>query len=159
MVIAFMDYFKYKNKYYALVFLLNILCFATYFVLRKTIFHTYHWQHQTSPEFLIKTLFNSDLQLVPLIKQSLMTMNVYLIYIFLLIYKRIKGLEINKHHLFITLLLLLQITILSYAATFGTNNGRYFYLNIPFFLYFMMLEIKPFYPSLLANLGKTETAE
>jgi hypothetical protein len=159
MVIAFMDYFKYKNKYYALVFLLNVLCFTAYFVLRKTIFHTYHWQHQTSPGFLIKTLFNSDLQIVPLVKQTMMTMNLYLVYIFIIIYKRLKGMEINKHHLFITLLLLAQITILSYAATFGTNNGRYFYLNIPLFLYFMMLELKPFYPSLLGDLGKTETVE
>ncbi len=157
MVISAMDYLKFKHKYFGLVFLLNILCFATYFALRKTIFHTYHWQHQTSPEFLIKTLLNSDLQIVPLVKQTMMTMNLYLVYIFILIYKRFKGLEINKHQLYITLLLLAQITILSYAATFGTNNGRYFYLNIPLFLYFMMLEIKPFYPTLLGDLGKTET--
>ena len=157
MVISVMDYLKFKHKYFGLVFLLNILCFATYFALRKTIFHTYHWQHQTSPEFLLKTLFNSDLQIVPLVKQTMMTMNLYLVYIFILIYKRFKGLEINKHQLYITLLLLAQITILSYAATFGTNNGRYFYLNIPLFLYFMMLEIKPFYPTLLGDLGKTET--
>lgn len=159
MVISFMDYFKFKNKYYALVFLLNILCFATYFALRKTIFHTYHWQHQTSPSFLINTLLHSDLQLVPLIKQSLMTMNVYLIYIFILIYKKFNGMEINKHHLYITLFLLTQITILSFAATFGTNNGRYFYLNIPYFLYIMMLELKPFYPTLLAGSSKTDLTE
>ncbi len=151
MVISMMDFIKHRHKYYMLVFLLNILCFVTYFALRKTIFHTHHWQHQTSPEFLLTTLFNSDLQLVPLIKQSLMTMNVYLIYIFILVYKKIKGLEINTHHLLITLLLLAEITILSYAATFGTNNGRYFYLNIPYFLYLMMLEIKPFYSYLLRD--------
>ena len=159
MVISVLDYIKFRHNYFGLVFLLNLLCFATYFALRKTIFHTYHWQHQTSPEFLIKTLFNSDLQIVPLVKQSLMTMNVYLVYIFILIYKRWKGLKINKHHLFITLFLLAQITILSYAATFGTNNGRYFYLNIPLFLYFMMLEMKPFYPSILGFDTKTESAE
>lgn len=145
MVISLMDFIKHKNKYHVLIFLFNILCFATYFVLRKTIFHTYHWQHQTSPEFLIKTLFDSDLQLVPLIKQSLMTMNIYLIYIFILMYKKWKGMPINSHLLYITLLLLAEITILSFAATFGTNNGRYFYLNIPYFLYLMMLELKPFY--------------
>lgn len=61
-----------------------------------------------------------------------------------------KGMSINSHYLLITLLVLAEITVLSYAATFGTNNGRYFYLNIPFFLYFMMLEIRPFYDKLLA---------
>ncbi len=150
MVIALMDFLKHKNKYYISVFLINIACFLAYFALRKTIFHTHHWSHQTSPEFLLKTLFNSDLQLVPLIKQSLMTMNIYLIYIFIVIYKKMKGMAINSHYLLITVLLLAEITVLSYAATFGTNNGRYFYLNIPFFLYLMMLEIRPFYDKLLA---------
>lgn len=150
MVISLMDFLKQKNKYYIYVFIINIACFLIYFALRKTIFHTHHWSHQTSPEFLLKTLFNSDLQLVPLIKQSLMTMNIYLIYIFIIIYKKMKGMSINSHYLLITLLMLAEITVLSYAATFGTNNGRYFYLNIPFFLYFMMLEIRPFYEKLLA---------
>lgn len=149
LVIAAMDYLKHRQKYFIYIFVLNILGFAFYFILRKTIFHTYHWQHQTSPKFLITTLFNSDLQLVPLVKQTMMTMNLYLIYIFILVYKKMKGLTINTHHLIITLLILVEITILSFAATFGTNNGRYFYLNMPYFLYLMMLEMKCFYPKLL----------
>jgi hypothetical protein len=149
MVIAAMDFFKHREKYYVFIFLSNILGFAIYFILRKTVFHTYHWQHQTSPEFLITTLFNSDLQLVPLIKQTMMTLNIYLIYIGILMYKKWKGMPINTHYLLITLLLLAEITVLSYAATFGTNNGRYFYMNMPYFLYLMMLEMKPFYPQLL----------
>lgn len=148
MVIAIMDYIKHRQPFFLRIFLLNIGCFTVYFILRKTIFHTYHWQHQTSPEFLITTLFNSDLQLGPLIKQTMMTMNLYLIYLGILAYKKLNGLAINSHHLFITLLLLTEITILSFAATFGTNNGRYFYLNMPYFLYLMMLELRPFYPAL-----------
>jgi hypothetical protein len=145
MVVALMDFFKYgKNRYYLWIFLASIAGFGIYFILRKTVFHTIHWSHQTKPEFLWATLWENDLQLVPLIKQSLMTMNLYLVYIFILVYKRMKGLPINRHHLYVTLLLLVQITILSFAATFGTNNGRYFYLNIPLFLYFMLLELKSF---------------
>jgi len=145
MVISLMDFFKFgKNKYHLSVFIFSILSFGAYFILRKTIFHTTHWSHQTSPEFLWSTLWENDLKLIPLIKQSLMTMNVFLIYIFILIYKKFKGFSINKHNLYVSLLLLTQITILSFAATFGTNNGRYFYLNIPFFLYFILLELKPF---------------
>ncbi len=145
MVIALMDFFKYgRNRYHLLVFILSIACFVTYIILRKTVFHTSHWSHQTSPEFLWATLWENDLQLIPLIKQSLMTMNIYLVYIFILVYKKIKGFTINRHNLFITLVLLAEITMLSFAATFGTNNGRYFYLNIPLFLYFILLELKPF---------------
>jgi hypothetical protein len=77
-------------------------------------------------------------------------MNIFLIYIGIVVYKKIKGMTINKHYLIITLLLLAEITVLSFAATFGTNNGRYFYLNIPFFLYIMMLELQPFYDKLLS---------
>lgn len=151
MVIAAMDYLKHKQPYFLRIFILNILCFTAYFILRKTIFHTYHWQHQTSPDFLISTLFNSDLQLGPLVKQTMMTMNLYLIYLGILAYKKWNGMAINSHHLLITLVLLAEITVLSFAATFGTNNGRYFYLNMPYFLYLMMLELKPFYPALFKD--------
>lgn len=150
MVVAFFEYIRKKDKYFLHVFLVNLGCFLIYIVLRKTVFHTHHWAHQLTFKFFWYTLFNSDLQIVPLIKQTLMTMNVYLIYIFLLIYKKMKGMTINTHYLIITLLMLAEITFLSFVMTFGTNNGRYFYMNIPFFLYLMMMEIKPFYKELLA---------
>lgn len=151
MVISLMDFIRKKDKYYIIIFVLNIACFLVYFMLRKSsLFATHHWEHQTKVGFLWRTLFNSDLQLVPLIKQTMMTMNVYLIYIGILVYKKVKGLPINNHYLIITLLMLAEITMLSYAATFGTNNGRYFYMNIPFFLYLMNDELKPFYSKLLS---------
>ena len=144
-VVAFMDFFRHgRNRYYLWISVASVAGFGIYFILRKNVFHTIHWSHQTNPEFLWSTLWENDLQLVPLIKQSLMTMNVYLVYIFILVYKKMKGYSINSHHLYITLLLLAEITILSFAATFGTNNGRYFYLNIPLFLYYILLELKPF---------------
>ena len=151
MVIAIFDYFKSKEKFHLLVWLLSILSFMAYFVLRKTIFHTHHWAHQTSPGFLLHTLFNSDLQLGALIKQSAMTMNVFFIYLGLVVYKWQKGLAVNKHYLVIMFLLLAEITILSYAATFGTNNGRYFYLNIPLILYLICLELKPLESKLISS--------
>lgn len=156
MVIAFMDYFKYKDKYYIKMFAVNLGCFLVYVLLRKTLFYTHHWNHQLTFKFFFYTLFHSDLQLVPLIKQSLMTMNVYLIYIFLLVYKKIKGMSINRHHLWVTLAMLAEITFLSFVMTFGTNNGRYFFLNIPYFLYLILLELKPFYKQLLAYETESE---
>jgi hypothetical protein len=152
MVVSLMDFFKYgRNRFYLWIFIASIAGFLIYFFLRKTVFHTEHWSHQTKPEFLWATLWENDLQLVPLIKQSLMTMNLYLVYIFILVYKKMKGFTINRHHLYTSLLLLAQITILSFAATFGTNNGRYFYLNIPLFLYFMLIELKPFNVELVSS--------
>jgi hypothetical protein len=147
MVIALMDLVKdRKSKYYLHVLLLAVISFGAYFVLRKTFFHTDHWSNQTSPTFLLDSLFKLKVGMQSLIRQSLMTMNLYLIYLFIIIYKKNKGYAINRHYLYISLFLLLQITILSVAATFGNNNGRYFYLNTPLFLYFMIFEISPLFP-------------
>lgn len=155
-VVSFFDYFKFKDKYHLKVFLINLACFGVYILLRKTVFHTHHWAHQLTFKFFFYTLLHSDLQIVPLIKQSLMTMNVYLIYIFIVVYKRIKGMSINKHYLMVTLVMLAEITFLSFVMTFGTNNGRYFFLNIPFFLYLMLVELKPFYQDLLKHTSQED---
>ena len=85
-----------QREYYFLVFMIVAIMD---FILRKTIFHTHHWAHQTSPEFLLHTLFNSDLQPIQLIKQTAMTMNIFFIYLGLIVYKWQKGLSINKHYL------------------------------------------------------------
>jgi hypothetical protein len=144
MVIALMDFLKDRQtKYYLHVLLLAVASFGAYFVLRKTFFHTDHWSNQTSPAFLLNSLFTIKIQVGSMIRQTLMTMNIYLIYIFVLLYKKHKGMPVNKHYLYVTLALLVEITILSFAATFGNNNGRYFYLNTPLFLYYIMYEINP----------------
>jgi hypothetical protein len=146
MVIAFMDFFKEgKNRYCLSVLIISIISFGIYFVLRKTIFYTAHWNHQTSPGFLLNSLFSLKISLLPMIKQTFMTMNVYFIYLLILAYKKHKGLEINKYHFFVTIVLIFQITVLSFAATFGNNNGRYFFLNIPLILYYLLLETRPLF--------------
>ncbi|MBK9283192.1 MAG: hypothetical protein IPM51_02625 [Sphingobacteriaceae bacterium] len=144
MVIAFMDFIKYKReKYYLFVLLINISCFILYYVLRKTIFHTHHWSHQTSPTFLFSSLLDNHIEIIPMIRQSLMTMNLFFIYLFILAYKYYFKQTILKHHLYVSLIALLQITLLSFAATFGNNNGRYFYLLAPLILYYLLSELKP----------------
>lgn len=142
MVIALMDYFKNKReKYFLNVFLISILSFGIYYVLRKTFFYTDHWNHQTSPAFLMSSLFEIKMPLVPMIRQTLMTMNIYFIYLLILTYKYAKGFKIEKHHFYISLAVFVEITLLSFAATFGNNNGRYFYLNTPLILYFLVIEL------------------
>jgi hypothetical protein len=144
MVIGLMDYFKHRSeKYFLNVFLISILLFGIYYFLRKTFFYTNHWNHQTSPAFLMSALLEIKVPILPMIRQTLMTMNIYLIYLLILAYKFKNGFIINKHYLFISLALLIEITLLSFAATFGNNNGRYFYLNTPLILYFMVLELTP----------------
>lgn len=144
MVITVLDFFKFqKNKYYLHIFLLSVVSFLVYYILRKTIFYTDHWNFQTSPDYLINSLLRFDFPFITLIRQSLMTMNIYFIYILLLFYKKYKGYSINKHYLYTSILILLQITALSFA-TFGNNNGRYFCLNIPLILYYILFELSSF---------------
>jgi hypothetical protein len=143
MLVGLMDYFKYKTKYHLYICGTSVLLFGIYYMLRKTFFYTPHWSHQTSPSFLASTLVNLNVPLIPMLRQSVMTLNIYIIYLFVLFYKRIKAYSIDSYSLYVTLAVLVQITILSIAATFGNNNGRYFYLNTPLILYFILKELDP----------------
>lgn len=141
MVITPMDFFKYqKDKYYLRVFFIAVFSFIIYYILRKTFFYTDHWNFQTSPKYLITSFFKFDFPIVSLIRQSLMTMNIYFVYLLILLYKKHKGLSINTHFLNISIIILLEITALSFA-TFGNNNGRYFCLDIPLILYYIIFEL------------------
>ena len=57
-------------------------------------------------------------------------------------YKKVKKMEFNQYYLWMTMLMFIQITVLSIATTSGNNNGRYFYFATPFFLYLILLETK-----------------
>jgi len=153
MVMTIMDYFKYgKIKYYLHVFLVATFCWTVYFLLRKYVFMTPHWHYQTKADRLIDALLNIRIDLVTMARQTLMTMNIYFIYILILLHKKSKGYKINMYYLYMTLILFVQITILSIATTSGNNNGRYFYFATPFFLYLILLEV-----STLINFEFTES--
>jgi hypothetical protein len=149
MIIALFDFIKFSfQRYFLFVFLASVISFLIYYILRKTVFFTPHWNHQTSPAFLLSSFFDIQLNVTAMIRQTLMTMNLYLIYLLVIIYKVINKISFNRYYLLITLAILAQITILSFAATFGNNNGRYFYLIIPLILYYLAIEIQVFFQTL-----------
>ena len=144
MLITLMDFFKNgRVKYYAHIFIVNAICWTIYFLLRKYVFFTHHWHYQTSGTNLMRALLEVNVDLVTMIRQSLMTMNIYFIYWLILIYKKTYGYKINSYYLYVVLLLILQITLLSIATTSGNNNGRYLYFSTPLLLYLILLEISP----------------
>ena len=142
-IISLIDYFINEKKYFIGVFIGSILYFSAYMILRKTFFYTPRWDFQTSVPSLFSSLFNSGIEWMSFIKQSILLSNLFWIYLFTLIYKKIHRLSINKYFLIIILILLLQVIIMSIMAKFGNNAGRYFYYTSPIIIYYLFIELKP----------------
>jgi hypothetical protein len=141
-LVSLLDFWKYKLKYYLHILLSCIVCFTIYFILRKTIFYTPRFDYQASPAFFIDSLFKIKFPLIPYIKQTLMTLNIFIIYLLIVFYKKWKKLEIDQFNLLKLILLFLQINIISFVAVFGNNTGRYFYILIPLIIFQLMKELK-----------------
>lgn len=138
-----LDFWKFKFKFYLHIFFVCIICFSIYFILRKTLFYTPKYDYQASPTFFLNSLFKLKFPLIPYIKQTLMTLNIFIVYILVVIYKKWKGFEIDKFNLLKLALLFLQINIISFAAVFGNNTGRYFYILIPLVIFQLIKEVNP----------------
>ncbi len=143
-ILAILDYIKQgRIKYFIHIFLASLICWTVYFLLRKYVFYSPRWNFNTEPGSLLENIINMKLDLFTMFRQTIMTMNIYFIYILILVYKKINGFKIDSYHFYITIVLFVQITILSIATTAGNNNGRYFYLATPFFLFLILKELTP----------------
>ena len=72
-----------------------------------------------------------------------MTLNIFIVYVLVVIYKKWKRLEIDQFNLLKLGLLFLQINIISFVAVFGNNTGRYFYILIPLVIFQLIKELNP----------------
>ncbi|MGZ4099769.1 MAG: hypothetical protein ACXVNM_12860 [Bacteroidia bacterium] len=142
-LIAALDLWKLKEKYYLHVLAVCILCFIIYFVLRKTVFYTPLYDRQASPVYFLESIFHLKFPLIPYIRQTLMTLNIFILFLILIVYKTFNKIPVDKFGLFKILLLFLQINIISFAAVFGNNTGRYFYILIPLIIYQLIKELQP----------------
>lgn len=138
------DYIKYRNKYYLTALIYCVACFVIHVVLRKTIFETPRYAHHTSVEFMLNSLSVLHFPLGPFIRQTLMTMNIFLIYLAVIAYKRLKGLTFNRYEFLKLGLLMLQLLVLAFLLALGNNAGRYFYMLLPFAIIQLMNELKTF---------------
>lgn len=143
-LIALLDYWKFRNKYYLYCLLLNIVCFAIYILLRKLIFETPRYSHHTNVEFMLGSFTKENFPLIPFIRQTFMTMNVFFIYVIIVIYKKIIKLRINRFEFNKSLFLLGQIIVLTFLLSLGNNAGRYFYMLIPLIIVNIIEELKIF---------------
>jgi hypothetical protein len=139
-LVALLDFWKQKEKYYLHVLIISIVCFAVYFILRKTLFYTPKYDHQASPMYFLESVFQIKFPLGLYIKQTLMTLNIFILYLIIVAYKKIKKISIDKFSLIKLLLLFLQINIISFAAVLGNNTGRYFYILVPMVIFYLVSE-------------------
>lgn len=142
-LISLIDYVKYKIKYHLQVLFVCIGCFLIYYVLRKTVFYTPRFDHQASADFFIDSLLTIKFPLVPYIKQTLMTLNIIFVYLIILLIKKVKKMPIDNFYFFKIILLFIQINVISFAAVFGNNTGRYFYILVPYVIFVLITEAYP----------------
>jgi hypothetical protein len=139
-MLAAVDYFFERHRYFAAVLLASIASFGLYYILRKTIFYSPLHDGQTKPGFFLQSLLHPEVAWGPFIKQLALSCNLLWLYVAVVAYKMFNGMAFNKRFLTIVLVLFVQVVLMSIAAGFGNNTGRIFYFTSPIILIFVLLE-------------------
>jgi hypothetical protein len=139
-LIALIDFIVKKDKYYLIVFVLSVLSFFIYFILRRTYFYTPALSFQTSPGTLVDGFTNVSFPILPFIRQTFMTLNIFILYLGVIAYKYYRGMLYDKNAFIKLTLLFVQIILISFAAVLGNNAGRYFYMLSPFIIFELVKE-------------------
>ena len=142
-VVACVDLYFSRNRYHGILLIVSVLCFALYYVLRKTLFFTPQFEFQTSPVTFMQSLLAPDIELLSFFKQTILISNILLTYFLVVLYKKANSIPFNKTHLITVLLLLAQVILMSIMARFGNNAGRYFYFTSPILIFYLFAELKP----------------
>lgn len=142
-LVGLVDFLKYRQRFFLITVGLTVICFLIYYVLRKTVFFTPTYDHQASASFFLDSVTKLKFPLWPYLKQTLMTINIFLIYIALILYKKWRRLPFDDFAFLKIILLFIQINIISFAAVFGNNTGRYFYILVPMVIFYLVVELKP----------------
>jgi hypothetical protein len=151
-LIATVDLFKTRTRYYTAVAVVSAASFLIYFILRKTYFYTAALDFQASPQVWFHSLVHPPFPIVPFLRQLLLTLNLFIIYSLIVLYKLVSRMKIDKIALLKQTLLLLQIVIISIAAGHGNNVGRYFYIASPLLILDLVRESQFLFPSLQKEL-------
>ena len=141
-MLAAVDYFFERHRYFVAVLLASIASFGLYYILRKTVFYSPLHDGQTKPGFFLQSLLHPEIAWGPFIKQLALSCNLLWLYVAVVVYKMCNGIAFNKRFLTLVLVLFVQVIFMSIAAGFGNNTGRIFYFTAPILIYFLMHELK-----------------
>jgi hypothetical protein len=139
-VMAIIDFIVQKDKFYVITIVACLICFVTYLVLRKTLFYTPKYDHQASAVFFLESLLKIKIPILQYVRQTLMTLNLFIIYVGLILYKKMTTVSFDKVRFWTIIALFSEINIISFAAVFGNNTGRYFYILVPLVIYQLIIE-------------------
>ena len=142
-LICVLDYWKFRKKYYLHVLLACIACFAIYCVLRETVFYTAFYNYQTSPSHFLYSVWHFKFPSGDYIRRTLATLNVFILYLLVVVYKRVKRTQIDTFNLVKLLLLFAQVNFISLTAVAMGDTGRFFYLLVPIVIFQLMKEVQP----------------
>ena len=141
-MLAAVDYFFERQRYFVAVLLASIASFGLYYILRKTVFYSPLHDGQTKPGFFLQSLLHPEIAWGPFIKQLALSCNLLWLYVAMVVYKMWNGIALNKRFLTLVWVLFVQVIFMSIAAGFGNNTGRIFYFTAPILIYFLMHELK-----------------
>ena len=141
-MLAAVDYFFERHRYFVAVLLASIASFGLYYILRKTVFYSPLHDGQTKPGFFLQSLLHPEIAWGPFVKQLALSCNLLWLYVAVVVYKMWNGIAFNKRFLTLVLVLFVQVIFMSIAAGFGNNTGRIFYFTAPILIYFLMHELK-----------------
>lgn len=144
-LISFLDYFKFRNKFYLGICIQSVIFLLIHMILRRTIFNTNSATAQVSPESWIDSIKQLQIPLVTYFRQIVLTLNIFILYTGVIIYKRIKRQNYNSWLFTVFLLLLVQNIIVCYIANAGNNAGRYFYMLAPMLIFHLIEETQIFF--------------
>jgi hypothetical protein len=154
---ALMDFVKTGKRFFLYACLVSFVSFAVYYWLRKTWFYTPALDAQSSPAHMMENLMTLHFPLAEFIRQTAMTLNLFFIYLAVVIYKKINSLNISGFNLFKSLMLFLQAIFLSIAGGHGNNAGRYYYLVVPIVIFFLVKELSPLFKGEKTHIPKPVT--
>jgi len=121
-----------------------IALLAAYFLIRSTWFYNPELYGQTNINIMLKRITTIGIDPVTMFKQSMMSLNICLLYAVVIISKRYKRIEIDKRWLLIVAFCLLSTLLVTLAGSLGTNFGRVFYLISPVIACLLVKEASAF---------------
>jgi hypothetical protein len=142
-LISLLDFITSRSRYHLYCTVFSILCFAAYFILRKTVFYNSALDFQTRPESLWKGLTSINFPIAEFVRQTFLTMNLVFVYLGVVLWKRFNRHPVNGFELLKISLLFVQVNLLSFAGVLGNNNGRYFYMVVPLIIVLIIREVAP----------------
>ncbi len=142
-LLAITDLMRSRSRYEAIILGGSAVGLIANLVLRETVFYTPALQSQIGLWESWQRLVHWDFSIGAYVRQTMLTMNIVLIYLAILVWKSWKGQQWDRHHFFQVFLLFLLVNFLSIAGGHGTNNGRYFYMLVPLVILFAVQELVP----------------